>query len=235
MRRSELKRRRRIPILELLSRSFDTAHRRERLARSHLYVIVDQGLVKGSNIPDPAQELAVAGADLLQIRANDIPAREHFRLAVQCIQSVRSASETLVIVNNNPEVALESGADGVHLGAKDMPIPRARRLLGERRIIGATTHNASDARAAASNGADYLSYGPVFASRLKAELSPRGDSYLASIKRTGLPFFAIGGITLSKVDELVRRGVRQVAVCSAVLEASDPVQAVRKFKRALGR
>jgi thiamine-phosphate pyrophosphorylase len=124
-------------------------------------------------------------------------------------------------------VALASGADGVHLGLEDLPIADAKRLGAG--IVGATTHSLAEARRAARAGADNVEVGPMFATPLKPQLKPRGRSYLAAVKRLGLPWFCIGGITA----ENVRPGFGRAAVCAAVCAAKDPAGAARALRRAL--
>lgn len=206
--------------------------RSEKLLAARLYVIVDQRLARGSPAL-LASRITAAGADIVQLRAADIPDREHFRLAIDFVRRVRRASGALAIINNRVDIALESDADGVHLGLTDLPIESARRLLGAGRIIGATTHNTAEARAAARLGADYLSYGPVFATPLKPHLKPRGGSYLQAVRRLELPYFAIGGIDATKIGALKTLGIRRIAVCRAVLEARNPARAVHQLERAL--
>lgn len=196
------------------------------LSRARLYVIVDTQLACGS-VAALAARIAEAGADIVQLRAHRVPDREHLAIAVETVRAVRRASRSLVIVNNRPDIALAAGADGVHIGADDLPVRTCRRILGHGLLIGVTTHNAREAAVAAKEGADYISYGPVFRTKLKPGLAPRGMSYLQAVKRLGLPFFAIGGVEPSNVKALCRKGIRRFAVCSAVLLARDPAKAVR--------
>lgn len=202
------------------------------LARAKLYVIVDTELARGP-IALLASSIAAAGADVVQLRARSVPDREHLKIAVEMIRAVRRVARCLVIVNNRPDVALAAGADGVHVGSTDLPVRACRRILGKAMLIGVTTHNAREAANAAKEGADYISYGPVYRTALKPSLAPRGISYLKAVKRLGLPFFAVGGIDASKVKALGRKGIQRVAVSSAVLLAPDPGKAVRDLKGVL--
>jgi thiamine-phosphate pyrophosphorylase len=193
---------------------------------------VDTKLARGP-IARIAHRIARAGADILQLRCRNVPDREQIKLATDMIRAVRDASPALVIVNNRADIAIEAGADGVHVGVRDLPVLACRRILGRKAIVGVTTHRAREAALAAREGADYLSYGPFYATALKPRLAPRGDSYLAAVKRLGLPFFAIGGIAPSNIKALRRKGIDRVAVCSAVLRAPDPAKVVRNLRRLL--
>jgi thiamine-phosphate pyrophosphorylase len=133
----------------------------------------------------------------------------------------------LFIVNDDPAVALAAEADGVHVGLEDLPVAEAKRLgVG---IVGATSHTLGEARRAAKAGADYVSVGPMYATPLKPGLAPKGASYLAGVKRLGIPWFCVGGITASNA----RRAFGRVAVCSAVIGAKDPAAAARAIRAKL--
>lgn len=194
--------------------------RARRLDGAHVYVILE---------PRGWTRVVGCGADLFQLRAPGMSDRRLLRWARQ----VRRRTRARLIVNDRPDVAEAAGADGVHLGARDMPVAEARRLLRPDRLIGATTHTLAEARAAARAGADYISVGPMFTSRTKPGLKPGGFRYLRSALKLDVPAFAIGGIDLSNVRELRRAGVTRVAVCEAVGKASNPRRVVRGLGRVL--
>ena len=163
------------------------------------------------------------GADAIQVREKDMPARElvaHAR-AVRAICAPRGA---VVIVNDRLDVALASGADGVHLGTDDLPIADARRIAGNALFIGASTHSLAEARAAIDAGADHCGVGAMYASGLKPGLAPSGEAYLREFvgEFPQIPHLAIGGIAPGRVAALARAGCRGVAVSSAICGASDP-------------
>lgn len=171
------------------------------------------------------------GADLFQLRAPGMGPRELLRWA----ERARRRTEALLIVNDRPDVAEAAGADGVHLGATDLSPAAARRVLRPDRIVGATTHTLAEACAAARAGADYISIGPMYASRTKPGLAPHGLGYVRAALRLGVPAFAIGGIDAARAAALRRLGVTRVAVCESVVAARDPAAAVRGLRRALGK
>lgn len=191
-----------------------------RLEAARLYVLLDPA-VTSRPLPRVAEEAVRGGADLLQLRQKpsvDLGLAKAIRAAVP---------DALFIVNDRPDIALASGADGVHLGLEDMPIADARRLgVG---IIGATSHSLAEAREAKAAGADYVSCGPMFATPLKPGLPAKGFAYLSGIKKLGVPFFCIGGITKANATpQLVR-----AAVCSGVIAAADVASAARELRARL--
>ncbi len=195
---------------------------RRLLEAARLYVLLDPSVTSRS-LARVAREAVAGGADILQLRQKPRP-------SLALAKAIRAAApDALFVVNDDPAVAVAAGADGVHLGLDDLPIREAKRLgLG---IVGATTHSLAEARRAARAGADYVSVGPMFATPLKPGLEPRGRGYLAGVKRLGLPWFCIGGITASNAEP----GFGRAAVCAAVCAAKDPEAAARSLRRALTR
>ena len=193
---------------------------RTRLRAARLYVLLDPSVTRRS-LARIAREAVAGGADVLQLRQKPRP-------DLGLAREIRAAApDAVFIVNDDPAVALASGADGVHLGLEDPPIREAKRLGAG--IVGATSHSLAEATRAARAGADYVSVGPMFATALKPHLAPRGREYLAAVKRLGIPFFCIGGITAGNA----RPSMERVAVCAAVVAAKDPAAAARAIRRAL--
>jgi len=190
---------------------------RRLLEIARLYVLLDPSVTSRS-LPRIAEESVRGGADLLQLRQKPRP-------DVVLAKEIRAAArDAIFIVNDDPAVAIASGADGVHLGLEDMSIARARALGAG--IIGATTHSLAEARQAKAAGADYVSCGPMFATALKPGLEPKGLSYLAPLKKLAVPFFCIGGITRNNV----RPDFVRVAVCAGVIAAKDAAAAARVIR-----
>jgi thiamine-phosphate pyrophosphorylase len=224
----------RFAAYRLESRLLAAADPRARLARARLYVLLSRDLASG-----PLERVACAalegGADVLQLREKAMDGRALAALAGRLARLARRRG-ALFIVNDRADVAAACGADGVHLGGDDLPIPAARRLLGPSALIGATSHALREARAALSAGADYVSVGPVFPTATKPGLAPAGLGYVRQAARElEAPWFAIGGIGPENVRRVVRAGARRVAVCSAAIGARDPRAAVRALRRALDR
>jgi thiamine-phosphate pyrophosphorylase len=174
------------------------------------------------------------GVDCVQVREKDMEGGALLE-RVRHVIEVTHASEISVIVNDRADTALAAGADGVHLGQHDMPIEDARKLAGRSLLIGASTHDLDEAKAAVDAGADYCGVGAVFASSLKPDRKPAGPAYLrAFIERyPHTPHLAIGGVTPDNIDALVEGGVQGVAVSSAVCAADDPAAVVASLRKAI--
>lgn len=189
---------------------------REKLAG--LYAVLDR--------PDPelAAALCRGGAKVIQVRLKDAADSEVLAAA----EAARAAG-ALVIINDRVDLALVAGADGVHLGQSDLPIAAARKLAGQRNmIIGASTHNPAEVAAALDAGADYLGFGPVFATTTKANPDPVvGPAGLAAAvaQASPVPVIAIGGITVDNVAAVRQAGAHGACVIAAVTGAADPVAA----------
>ena len=136
-----------------------------------------------------------------------------------------------LIINDDPTLAVDVGADGAHVGQEDLPAAEARVVLGPDRALGVSTHDLTQIRAAEADGADHLGFGPCFPTTTKGytEGQPR-EAVRAAAAATRLPLFAIGGITADNLPELLEVGVRRVAVSSAILAAPDPERAARRLR-----
>jgi thiamine-phosphate pyrophosphorylase len=189
--------------------------------------------------PDHVLVIATAavrgGADMVQLRHKTLPRGELLDLARR-IRAVTVQAGVLFVVNDHVDIALLSEADGVHLGPDDLSIVSARRVAGDRLLIGASASNPDAARAAIADGADYLGSGPAFATPIKTEkqvIGPKGVAAIAAEVGPGVPVFAIGGIDESNVAQLVAEGLRRVCVIRAVSGAPDPEQAARRLRAML--
>lgn len=162
-----------------------------------------------------------AGVGVLQLRMKDAPAA--LMLAVLDEVRLHRPPGTLLIVNDRLDVALAGGADGIHLGQDDLPLAAARRLCPPGFVIGVSTHNEAQAAAAIAQGADYIGFGPIFATASKRNPDPIvGVERLRAVcASTKVPVVAIGGVSLARVPELVAAGARAVAIIAAVNQAPD--------------
>ncbi len=185
-----------------------------------------------------AGALLEAGARVLQVRLKPRPpapavgARELARVA-RMARRLCDAAGAALVVNDRLDVALAVGADGVHLGQTDVPLTAAREIAGNRLWIGVSTHNLAQVLAATAGGADYLGFGPVFATRTKHDPDPvQGiEGLRAAVRASGCPVVAIGGITADRAPEVYATGVAAVCAIGAVNDATD----VRGMARRLGR
>lgn len=200
---------------------------RGRLAQAQLYVIL--GPVEGRPLDLAAAGRAAlrGGADLLQLRHKTAPAPQLLALA-RALREATREHDALLIINDRPDLALLADADGVHLGADDLPIRAARRLLGPERLIGATANTVELAQQAEAEGADYLGCGAVFPSPTKPDREVVGPARVADVARAvRIPVFAIGGITADNLGALIAEGTDRVALIRGVLDAPDVEAAVR--------
>lgn len=188
--------------------------------------------------PDRVVELAAAalrgGADVIQLRHKNL-ARGQLVALARTIREMAARSGTLFIVNDHVDIALLSQADGVHLGPDDLRIDSARRVAGDRLLIGASASSPESARAAIENGADYLGSGPAFATPIKTEKKVIGPEGVAAIAAAAgaVPVFAIGGIDETNLPRLIALGLRRVCVIRAVADAPDPESATRRLRTML--
>jgi thiamine-phosphate pyrophosphorylase len=201
-----------------------------------LYAIIDPEFCKGRAPLHLARQVLQSGAGILQLRDK----RSDFEELVILGRSLKTLCDEYavpLIVNDNPYLAKEAGASGVHLGQTDMPVPMAREIVGKDALIGLSTHTRKQAIEGQISGADYLGFGPVYATSTKPRAhSPLGRGEMRWAARTlGIPFVAIGGITPRRLPELVQAGVRNVAVISAIFGADDPGAAAGEFVEGLRR
>ncbi len=198
-------------------------------------------LVSESLCRRPWREVAMAalagGADCLQLREKSLPDGELLARARWLVNQAVPAGAALFI-NDRIDIALLSGAQGVHLGQEDLPIREARRLAGGRLLIGASTHDLAEARAAVEAGADVCGVGAMFPTPTKARATS-GEAYLrAYLADPGLarvPHLAIGGISAANAGDLAAAGCRGIAVSGCVCGADDPAAMCRALRKALGR
>jgi thiamine-phosphate pyrophosphorylase len=127
-----------------------------------------------------------------------------------------------LVINDHPEVAAQVGAQGVHVGQDDDSVARARQIVGGGCFIGKSTHSLAQAKAAAAEGADYIGFGPLYATGTKPDYTPVGLADVAAVhQHVSVPIFCIGGVNAKRLDEVLTAGARRVVVVSAFLLASD--------------
>jgi thiamine-phosphate pyrophosphorylase len=205
---------------------------RRSLEGCRLCVITDPALAGGRDHVQIAEAALAGGADIIQLRDKSGSLRDLLPQA-RAIQALCRAARARFIVNDRVDLALAAEADGAHVGQEDLPAEAARRLLGPSRILGVSTHDAAQARRALADGADYIGFGPMFATGTKATgYSPRGPEALRAIRALvgALPILAIGGISLENVAEVMRAGATAPAIISAVVAASDIREAAAAFR-----
>jgi thiamine-phosphate pyrophosphorylase len=191
------------------------------------YFITDQGLSLLGNEADVAAA-ACSGAACVQYRAKNLPSRAMY---AEALRLKALAGTVPFVVNDRIDIALAVGADGIHLGQSDLPLAVARRLMGDRAIIGISVTEAGEARRAESEGATYLGVGPVFATATKADAArPIGLIGLKNIRgATRLPLVAIGGIDLDGARSCLAAGADMVAAIQATVARPDAAGAMSLF------
>jgi thiamine-phosphate pyrophosphorylase len=191
-------------------------------------------------------KLAAAGVDWVQIREKDLPGRELAAVVRQALRGTNAQAETdsrptRILVNDRLDVALTEGAAGVHLGENSLPVYETKRLVrasvsGRDFLVGVSCHSPESAKSAATSGADYVFFGPIFATPSKAAFGePQGVARLAAICGSlTIPVLAIGGMTLENASACLRAGAAGIAAIRLFQDAPDPaavVQALRQIKR----
>lgn len=171
----------------------------------------------------------------MQLRLKVGTDRDRWSLATDMVALCRASGAQLV-VNDRADIAVAAGADGVHLGAEDLPVSAARAIVGPGALIGATCRDAEQARRAEADGADYLGVGPAFATSTKSDLpealGPEGVARVAAA--VDIPVIAIGGVTATRAVALLEAGAWGVAVCASVFGVADPRAAVEALVHAVG-
>ncbi|HEU4758395.1 MAG TPA: thiamine phosphate synthase [Dehalococcoidia bacterium] len=195
-----------------------------------LYVIIDPEVAPGHrDEADVARQALEGGARLLQLR--DKRREKGLQLPVaEALQRLCAEHGALFIVNDHVDLALAVGADGVHVGQKDLPVRVVRRLVPREMIVGCSTNNAEEARRAEADGADYVSVGRLFPTGSKEDTRPATLETLRAVKAAvSVPVCAIGGINESNMDEVLAVGAEMVAVIASVIAAPDVREAARRL------
>ena len=197
---------------------------------SGLYIILDPSVCPARPLVEVLTAAAGAGASLFQYRNKTASMQEAYVEAL-ALRQVAAKAGVLFIVNDRCDLALAVDADGVHLGQGDLPLDLARKVMGPEKLIGISTHNPDQVREATAGQPDYLGFGPIFTPGSKQDHDPVvGLEGLRAMRAlTALPVFAIGGIQIDQVREVLRAGANGVAVISAILKAQDISQAVKSF------
>jgi thiamine-phosphate pyrophosphorylase len=206
-----------------------------------LYAIIDAGLVKTSELSF-AEMMAESGVEILQYRSKHATSRQLFEIcSVLARQWPRLAGNSprapRFIVNDRPDIAALTGAGGVHVGQTDLGVEQAREIVGAQSWVGVSTHNLEQVAAADQTSADYLAFGPIFATSTKEAPDPTvGLDLLAQARRrTRKPLVAIGGITLDRAESVYRAGADSLAVTRDLMTAEDPVAQARAFLQVAAR
>ncbi len=204
--------------------------------RPGIACVTDRRLVADGMLAAVVRAAIAGGADLIQLREKDLQGAAMLRVARELVEAAKEAGgRCRILVNDRLDVALLAKAAGVHLPAEGLPVAAARRAAGRRLLVGRSVHSLAEARQAAKEGADYLFFGPVFATPGKAAFGePQGTAALRKVaEAVRVPVWAIGGVNASTVPELRGLPIAGVAAISAIVAAPDPAAAVRALRAAL--
>ena len=196
-----------------------------------LYVVTDRELSKGRSDAEVARMAYEGGADVVQLRMKNADGREMLEQA-NLIRRYADEMCKLFIVDDRVDIAMASGADGVHLGQSDMPLEAARRLMGDDAIIGISVDNVEEAIAAQEGGADYVGVGAVFQTSTKPDAQQGvGLGAVFEVRQAvDIPVVAIGGINRGNIQDVIRAGADAAAVVSAVVAQDDVSAAAHELR-----
>ena len=203
------------------------------LSRSRLYGIVDLSYVEVAEVEKIAAAMIAGGVDLIQLRAKDHACAEIAKIAA-ALHRVTAEHRVPLVINDHPEIARIVPAEGVHLGQDDLPIAEARKIAGPNCMVGKSTHSLDQAIRAFYEGADYIGFGPIFATPTKPDYPPVGLNEIQKLHdAVRIPIFCIGGIKLDNLPEVIEAGARRVVIVSGLLQASDTAEYARSAKKLL--
>jgi thiamine-phosphate pyrophosphorylase len=197
------------------------------LSECRLYGILDLGYVEACDAARTVEQMIEGGVDLMQLRGKNKSIGELVELSAK-LHELTAKFSTPLIVNDHAEIARKVAVDGVHVGQDDDPIEIARQKAARDILIGKSTHSLEQARAAQGEGADYIGFGPIFATPTKPDYAPIG---LENIRRVhtevNLPIFCIGGINIDNLQSVIDAGAKRVVIVSALLKAHNIVDYAR--------
>lgn len=198
-----------------------------------LYAVTDQAFTGEKTLTEQIKEALCAGVTLLQLREKSMDKRAFLEEAI-LVRELTKHYGIPLIINDDVEIALKCGADGVHVGQDDLSPSEVRRLIGPDRILGVTAKNVNQAKKAYMDGADYIGSGAIFPSPTKKDAIPLTLEQLTAICRSiPIPVTAIGGITVENVSSLKGTGVAGASVVSGIFGQKDITTAVHRLKEQL--
>ena len=201
-----------------------------------LYLVTDRKQTAGRDLFWVLEQALDGGVKGIQLREKDLGGGELFHLAER-IKALCDAHHASLLINDRVDVAMAVDADGVHLGGASIPVRTARKLMGDNKLIGVSTHSLKEAEESEQAGADFLAFGPVYFTSSKAPYGePQGLGPLKKVmEKISIPVYAIGGIKADNIGDVKATGVRGVSLISAIVSATYPRAASEKILRALAR
>lgn len=195
-------------------------------------LITDRRQARGGDLEATVEAALEGGIRAVMLREKDLPGREQFRMAER-LRLLTDRFRARFLINDRADIARAVGADGVHLGVRSIRPAAARTLLGPDALVGCSTHSLGELRTAAAGGADYVTFGPVYATPSKAAYGPPvGTEALSrACRESPVPVFALGGVGAGQVRETRRSGAFGIALISGVMAAPDPMAAAGELCR----
>lgn len=201
-----------------------------------LYLITDRSLFSSTaEFVNATEQALAAGVRAVQLREKDLPTRELLDLAYK-FRELTARYDAKLFINDRLDIALSADADGIHLGQSGIPVREIRRVTGKGMVIGCSAHSIKEAMEAESDGADFITFGPLFPTPSKLKYGePVGlESLRWAKKEVDLPIFGIGGIKLERIEEVINSGASGVALISGIFSASDRTSAAREYLKKAG-
>ena len=205
----------------------------KRLIDCYLYAILDLSYVDISDSNRVVELLIDGGVDLIQLRGKNVNLETLSRVAAD-LHPITSRAGLPLIINDHPEIAAAVSLEGVHVGQDDLSIQEVRQKVDRACLVGKSTHSVDQAVAAQVEGADYIGFGPLFATPTKPNYSPIGLNHIAEVhEKVRLPIFCIGGIKLDNLRDVIAAGARRVVIVSDLLQAPRIAAAAQSAKQLL--
>lgn len=193
------------------------------LYECRLYGIIDLGYAEGSDVAHVAEEMIEGGVDLIQLRGKGKAVDELVGVAAK-LHEITARSSTPLIANDHAEIAREIPVEGVHVGQDDDSIELARHKARRQVLVGKSTHSVEQAFAAQREGADYIGFGPIFATPTKPDYAPIGLTDISRVHaEVSIPIFCIGGINIDNLQSVIDAGAKRVVMVSALIKAHSIV------------
>jgi thiamine-phosphate pyrophosphorylase len=196
-----------------------------------LYLITDRKILPpGRSIIETVRAALEGGVRAIQLREKDLSAREFYSLALE-LRCLTRRNNAMLLINDRIDITMAVEADGVHLGRQSLPTEAARRILGPDKLIGVSTHHVREVLAAQKEGADFVTFGPVYHTPSKAPYGPPvGIGKLReACSSANIPVFALGGVKKNRLTEIEATGAAGAALISAILADPSPTAATRIF------
>lgn len=194
-----------------------------------VYLVTDNGQLKGRDFFDVVEESLKGGVTLVQLREKNITSREFYEKALK-LREITKKYNVPLIINDRVDIAMAVNADGFHVGQKDIPVSEVKRISGGKLIVGATANTVELAKEAEKQGADYIGSGAMFSTPTKDDAKPMTKDMLKNIVNSvNIPVCAIGGINIDNVIELKNTGIAGVAVSSGIMGVENVFDISNKF------